>query len=394
MFAPQNKAFATILLFGVMICWGAWVPLRIKSKTEAPVFVILYVLSQWCTILFLSLSLGMVTNVGNIFDSSTFIGALINTPGNIYHIFYIVAAGFLNANGDFLCASACAKLPASVANPIYGGLALVVGSLLNFFVEEFEGNLPALVGGVLAALAGIFSLTLSDHYASHISTRRLSRYSVVSSRHSLPDNASLYESLQPEEGAHSRDSHGQYTAWLLRAYDGMNKWVFVCVLAGVVCGSWSPLVVLGTEGKHHVDNPYILMIFFQSGQVVAIPFMIWYYTHFEMTTLPQDFKSRSLNGLFNCIAEITHYTSKVDIVYACITGVVVGAGFFFYFTAADVIPSTISFAISNCAPLITIAIDVCFNGHLKEASCKQTGFMALASVLFAAGVALLVIANS
>jgi glucose uptake protein GlcU len=393
MFSPQNKVFATVLLFGVMICWGAWVPLRMKSHTEAPVFVTLYVCSQWFTILFYSLTLGMITDVGNLFDGSTFLGALINAHGSYKHIIYLIIGGFFNANGDFLCAAACAKLPASVANPIYGGLTLIQGTLLNFFVESFEGNMAELIGGVFSALLGILSLTLSDHFAVSPDTRS-SRFSVCSANESEDGDgglaaAHLYQSLTEWHDT-SATSHGSASSPLSK----INKWIYACVLAGVVCGSWSPLAVLATEGKGHVENPYVLMFWFMTGQAAAVPFMIWYYSYFNMSTLVPDSKRPSINGLFNCIQHIVRHTSGEDSLYACLTGVVVGTGFFLYFTAADVIPSTISFAVSNCAPLVTIVIDVVFNGHLKHASSKQTGFMALASLLFSLGIALLVMANN
>lgn len=377
-----------------MICWGAWVPLRMKSKTEAPVFVTLYVCSQWFTILIYSLTLGMITDVGNLFDGSTFLGALFHSHGSYKHIIYLLIGGFFNANGDFLCAAACAKLPASVANPIYGGLTLIQGTLLNFIVESFEGNMAELIGGVFSALFGIFALTLSDHYATSPDSR-LSRLSVCSSNNDKGDDggglaaAHLYQSLTEWHDT-SATSHASTSNPLTK----VNKWIYACILAGVVCGSWSPLAVLATEGKDHVENPYVLMVFFMTGQAAAVPFMIWYYSYFNMSTLASDVKRPSINGLFNCISHIMHHTSSKDSLYACLTGVVVGTGFFLYFTAADVIPSTISFAISNCAPLVTIVIDVLFLGHLKHASSKQAGFMALASILFALGIALLVMANN
>jgi drug/metabolite transporter (DMT)-like permease len=93
------------------------------------------------------------------------------------------------------------------------------------------------------------------------------------------------------------------------------------------------------------------------------------------------------------VAALTH-TATVDILYGCLAGVINGCGFFCYFTAVDVIPSTISFAISNCSPLVTITIDVVLLGHLKFASSKQSGFMGLAVFFFIGGIILLIVANN
>jgi hypothetical protein len=133
MFSPRNVFVATLLLFGTMIGWGSWVPIRIMSKTEAPEFVILYMLSQWVTSLCLSLTFGMLTGIGNVFNEDTFVGSLVHSPGSWERIIYVIIGGFLNANGDFLCAAACAKLPASIVSPIASGSCLVQGTLFTFF---------------------------------------------------------------------------------------------------------------------------------------------------------------------------------------------------------------------------------------------------------------------
>ena len=175
MFSPQNQIFATSLLFGVLFCWGTWPTLRVMSKTEAPVFVMCYVGCQWVTVLIMSLSFGEITDNTDMFDESSFIQDLIYRPGQWDHIILVLLGGFLNANGDFLCAAACSNLPSSVASPIYGGLALIQGTILNCFVETYKGNLYLLFIGVLIAFLAIISMTASDYFADSDKTRMPSR---------------------------------------------------------------------------------------------------------------------------------------------------------------------------------------------------------------------------
>ncbi len=77
------------------MCWGSWCNLRVLSKTEAPVFAILYVSHQWLAVTFICLSLGMITGNSDVVDQSTFINDLFFHSGDISHISLIMLGGGL-----------------------------------------------------------------------------------------------------------------------------------------------------------------------------------------------------------------------------------------------------------------------------------------------------------
>lgn len=371
-----------------MGCWGSWPNLRNLSKTEAPIFVILYVCSQWVVMLLLSMTLGNIaSSSNNVFDNETFVHELWNRTGSCDKIVLVLISGFLNANGDFLCATALVKLPSSVANPIYGGWVLIQGTLLNFFVESYDGDLYLLFGGVFIAFLGILSMTASDYYAADPSTRLHSR--VVSADTYDDSKDALFQALTSEsDPIVSHFSTDNQTSAKV-----VQKWIFVCILAGAVCGAWAPLSVIATDGPGSIQCQYIMMFFFQTGQVAAIPFMIFYY--FKCLAPPYDPYSKKIQskGMGDVWGNLLR-TPRKDKLYGCLTGVAVGSGFFFYFSAVDVIPSTISFAISNCAALVTIFNDVVFCHHLRHATSFQTCYMAAATVLFIIAIVLMVLAES
>lgn len=382
---------AILFCFGVMACWGSWPNLRNLSKTEAPVFAILYVGSQWLTTLLAVMTLGNIaSDSSSVFDNETFLHELRNRTGSYEKILLVLVSGFLNANGDFLCATALIKLPSSVANPIYGGWVLIQGTLLSFFVEAYGGNLYMLFSGVTFAFFGILAMTASDFYAADPQARLHSRVISVDSKDNNR-NGGLYEALAAEKVPILGDEiSGDKVGEPLKV---VQKWIFVCILAGVVCGAWAPLSVIATTGPGSIDCQYIMMFFFQTGQVSAIPFMIYYY--FQFFAPPYDPYSPKIQsrGMGDVLKNLK-ITAGTDILFGCLTGVAVGTGFFFFFSAVDVIPSTISFAISNCAPLITIFNDVVFCGHLRHATKYQTWYMCLATVLFVVAIVLMVLAES
>lgn len=384
MFSPQNHIVAILFCFGVMICWGSWPNLRNLSKTEAPIFVILYVCTQWAVILIASMTLGNVSTTSTDgFDNVMFLTEI--HYGSFDNILLVMLCGFLNANGDFLCATALTKLPPSVANPIYGGWVLIQGTLLCFLVEKYQGNLYFLFSGVSLAFLGIISLTVSDYYAADPSTTIHSRTSFVDDVYD-DNKEALFKPILDDKSNSTK--LGEVVSTKV-----VQQWIFVCVLAGVVCGSWAPLSILATTGTGSIQNPYVVMFLFQTGQVIAIPFMLLYY--FQFLVPQHDPRSKILHSksIRDVYSNLWHISSQ-DIRYGCLTGVSVGLGFFFYFSAVDVIPSTISFAISNCAPLVTIFNDVVLSHHLKNATARQAYFMLMATIFFVIAITLMVLADS
>ena len=308
----------------------------------------------------------MIKGHDDVFDNETFIDALVNKPGSYINILLLLVGGACNANGDFLCATACSNLPSSVATPIYGGWALIQGTLLSFFVEKYDGSLPLLSSGVFVAWTAIMSMTASDYFA-------------VDTDGSI-SHPSVTKPLLPQESKFV-DEHAKLT---------VGKWIYVCCLAGMVTGSWAPMSIIATRGEGSVDNIYLVMFYFQSGQLLSVPFMIYYYIFF---LAPPEAVKQSQVG-FNYYAKTLVNTSRRDLILCSVTGVFVGCGFFLYFTAADVVASTISFALSNCSPLVTIFNDVTFFEHLKNSTVLQERFLFLAALLFVIAIVLMVLAEN
>lgn len=137
------------------------------------------------------------------------------------------------------------------------------------------------------------------------------------------------------------------------------------------------------------------MFFFQLGQVLSLPFMIAYYYLFFSPLRSIDSKNGDsffISRFLDLLAAF-RATPRRDRLFGSLAGVAVGTGFYCFFSAADVVSPTVSFALSNCAPLMTIICDVAFFQHLKHATKPQVFFLMLASALFSIAIVLMVLAE-
>lgn len=133
----------------------------------------------------------------------------------------------------------------------------------------------------------------------------------------------------------------------------------------------------------------------------VVPFLMYYYTrliapvHVAVTndeSKTGHSSSTRLLGIWDYVQDAidTPFHNKVA---ASLAGVAVAMGFFFFFTAVNVLSSTVSFAVSNCAPLVTIFIDVVFFHRLKYGTVLQIRFLVLACLFFVCAVCSMVLAE-
>lgn len=111
-----------LLLFWVVIgsclspitydSFGSWGSIRMLCRADAPVFMIAYISGKYLTMLFISMTFGMMYTMDNhYFDEATFFSAfsMENFPP-FSHLLAILVAGFCTSNGDFLISCACTRV--------------------------------------------------------------------------------------------------------------------------------------------------------------------------------------------------------------------------------------------------------------------------------------------
>lgn len=164
---------------------------------------------------------------------------------------------------------------------------------------------------------------------------------------------------------------------------GVNVWVLVCFFAGTLSGLWSPLATIGRTGPGAVGNPYNALFLFMSGQMTAVLVILSY-----GGLVARSSKSDAWLGPMEYFRMIT-LLPKRDIFYGILAGFLVGTGHFFYYTASEVVPSTIAFSVGGCAPLVTIILGVFVKKNLVGAPFGQVACTAMSSFLFIVAILLI-----
>jgi len=156
MFVLENYSLAVILLIITMLCWGSW-PNTFKltrNEWRFELFYWDYVLG----ILLLSVILGFTLGSSGEFGRP-FLEDLVQTEKE--HIISAMIAGAIFNLANILFMAAIALAGMSVAFPIGGGLALVLGVLLNY-IDNPIGDPYYLFGGAALITGAIILSALAS----------------------------------------------------------------------------------------------------------------------------------------------------------------------------------------------------------------------------------------
>lgn len=407
----ENEAFP--MLIGTMLMCGSWTSVRTLCKADAPVFAILFVLGQVIFTMFIAFTLGNVTDVNNSnFTNDYFFDEVSHTNLFSHRSLAIFAGGFLLANADFFCACACTRVPFSVAYPIYAGLALAAGCLISYAIQGTDAHLGLFVFGIICAICAIICIALSEACSTQEKSlpQVLIKHSPDAKHRPMIDKELLMAKLkhglehaldfsahnkQLNDSVHSTmsmlDSHEPLQILNVEKDVVLSQWVFIAALGGLLAGTWSPLSSYGRHDEQEDSGigPFVCMFIFQCGQLMALPLMLWYYGHIMIVKET------------NCSpVSITNYLTDLyqlpieDKGYGLLTGCMIGFAYVCYFTASEVIPPTLAFAIGSCCPLVTILIGVFIFKNLHEANFAQRVLVAASFSLFVLAITVMVFSDT
>ena len=213
MFVPQAYGLALAMMILTMFCWGSW------ANTQKAVGTWRFELFYWDYvggILLCSILIGLTFGRTDPASPDSFFHNLAQAGTTNLVLAFVGGAVFNLANLLLVAAIALAGL--AVAFPIGIGLALVIGSILNYVITP-KGNPLLLFGGVaLVAVAIVF-------------------------------DALAYRKLSSDRGVSS-------------------KGILLSLLCGVFMGSFYPLVAKAITGPNHL-GPYTVAVVFAVGVLVS-----------------------------------------------------------------------------------------------------------------------------
>ena len=213
MFIPALYALALCMMILTMICWGSWANTQKLCKGWR--FELFYWDYVW-GILLVSLLVGFTLGRTDAASPDSFLANL--HAADAHHLLLAFLGGVVFNIANILLVAAIAIAGLAVAFPIGIGLALVIGSVLNYIITP-KGNPLLLFGGILLVAVAI----VLDAFAY----RKLVKDLTVS-----------------------------------------TKGIVISLLAGVGMGLFYPFVAKATTGENHL-GPYTVAFVFAIGVVAC-----------------------------------------------------------------------------------------------------------------------------
>jgi glucose uptake protein len=173
MFIPSLYPLALFMMVLTMICWGSWANTQKLCKGwRFELFYWDYVWGILLTVAFIGLTLGR-TDPAN---PSSFMANLRAADG--HHLLLAFLGGVVFNIANILLVTAIAIAGLAVAFPIGIGLALVIGSVLNYIITP-KGNPWLLFGGIFLVSVAIILDALA--YRKLVKDLTVSRRGIVTS---------------------------------------------------------------------------------------------------------------------------------------------------------------------------------------------------------------------
>jgi len=315
-----------------MICWGSWANMqKLTAKTwRFELFYMDFIVGCLIAAVIGAFTIGSLGSEGRPFLMDL-------AQADSTSIWYAVIGGIVWNLGTFLLVAAMAVAGMAVGFPIGGGLAWVLGILINYFIEGYQGNKAMLFIGVVLIITAII-LCMQAY-------RRL-----AGSQHKTTTKGIVISILAG---------------------------ITIAFFYGLVVKSLDPAFVGGGTGNL---APSTGVFFFAVGAFISTPIFNYFVTRY-----PVQGERISLLAYFKGSA-YTHFIGIVG-------GIIWMAGMVISFIAVGSAGPAIGYALSNAAPVVAIFWGVIIWKEFKEAPKGTNGLLAAMFALFIIGLVLITLSK-
>ena len=283
MYAPETFSAALLMMLGSMICWGSWAnSYKLTRNYRFELFYWDYAAGIVLVLLVYAFTLGQMED-----DASSFLNNVRLADRS--NIAFALAGGFIFNVANLLLVAGIDMAGLAIAFPVAIGIALVVGVVFSYMVEQRGDPVMLAIGVSLAILAVIL-------------------------------DGKVYGRLPTSALQASRKSIG------------------VCVVSGLLMGTFAPLVSRALTSGHAL-TPYSIAVFFTLGALLCCFVVNVYLMRHPLVGQPVDF-----SGYLQA--------RPADHVLGLLGGAVWGTGTVFNFVAAGLVGVAISYAIGQAAPMV------------------------------------------
>ena len=313
MFVPETFAVAMVMMITSTVCWGSWANTsKLTKDYRFELFYWDFAIGIFLASLILAFTMGSTGGEGEGFlanvaaaDRGNIVSALIG--GFIFNIANLLLVAGIDLAG------------LAVAFPVAIGIALVVGVVMSYAIQPVGD--PMLLG--LGVALAIIAVSLIGKAYGRLAT----------------DGESV-----------------------------SRKSLLICVISGVLMGSFAPFVTRALTAGHPL-SPYSIAVFFTIGASLCCFVVNVYFMKKPLVGTPVNF-----SGFFSAGAS-NHALGVLG-------GVIWGTGTVFNFVAASLVGVAISYAIGQAAPLVATAWGVFVWHEFKGADKKAKQYLTLMVICY------------
>ena len=312
MFVPETFALAMVMMITSAVCWGSWAnTYKLTKAYRFELFYWDYAIGNFlCTLLY-ALTLGssgkgegFLANVA-VADNGNIVSAMIG--------------GFIFNAANLLLVAGIEMAGLAVAFPVAIGIAMVVGVIMSYALQP-RGDALLLGVGVALAIAAV----IMDGKA--------------------------------------------YGRLAKAAQEVSRKSIVVCVVSGLLMGSFAPFVTRALTAGHPL-TPYSIAVFFTLAAFLGCFVVNVYFMKKPLVGTPVDF-----SGYF--AARPAYHALGL------LGGAIWATGGVFNFVAASFTGVAISYAIGQAAPMVAAAWGVFVWREFAGADKQAKTYMTLTFVLY------------
>ena len=324
MFTPPSLTIALLMMITSAICWGSWAnTFKGVKNYRFELFYWDYAIGIFLVSLLLAFTMGSAGH-----DASSFLNNVHSADAS--NIVSTLVGGAIFNLANLLLVAAIDMAGLAVAFPVSIGIALVVGTLLNYILQP-KGNLVFLAVGVACALIAVIL------------------------------DGKAYGSLSSAGRSVSRKS------------------IVTCIVSGVLMGLWSPFTTYGTT-RGNALTPYSSVVFLTLGALLSC--FIWniYFMKKPLVGEPVGF-----GGFFRA-APSGHLLGLLG-------GIIWGTGTVFNVVAGKSTSFAISYAIGQSAPMVAALWGVLAWKEFAGAGSRAKAYLGLMFIFYALAILLVARAN-
>jgi glucose uptake protein len=326
MFVPSTFAVALLMTIASALCWGSWANTFKGTKNYR------FELYYWDYALgILLIAVMLALTMGSAGGGPTAFLPNLRAAGGL-NLLYAAVGGFIFNVANVLLIAGIEIVGLAVAFPLSIGIALAEGAILAYALQP-KGN-PVLLGaGVLLSVLAVILV------------------------------GKAYGALRVGGEAVSR------------------KGVIVCVISGLLMGTWAPFVTLAMMRGTHPLTPYTTTVLLTFGAFLCC---------FVFNTI---LMRRPIIG--TPVAGRDYFRAPAGYhALGLFGGAIWGAGMVFNLVAGSAVGVSISYAIGQAAPMVACLWGVFVWHEFRGASSRAKGYLGAMFAAYALAIVLLASAHN